>query len=90
MGIYILRRMLATLPVIVIVALLVFGLLFLTPGDPAAMMAGDQATPNQIAELREKLGLDDPFLVQFSRWAKNLLMGDLAHPSSRACPLWRW
>jgi len=77
MGIYILRRMLATLPVIVIVALLVFGLLFLTPGDPAAMMAGDQATPNQIAELREKLGLDDPFLVQFSRWAKNLLMGDL-------------
>lgn len=58
MGRYILRRILATVPVIVIVALLVFGLLFLTPGDPAAMMVGDQATPSQIADLREKLGLE--------------------------------
>ncbi|WP_417423046.1 ABC transporter permease [Hoeflea sp.] len=74
---YIIQRILATVPIIAIVALVVFSLLYITPGDPAAMMAGDQATPAQIAEIRDRLGLDDPFLTQFVRWVGNIVTGDL-------------
>ncbi|WP_417768014.1 ABC transporter permease [Stappia sp.] len=77
MGSYILKRILATIPVIGIVALIVFSLLFLTPGDPAAVMAGDQATPEQIASIRQSLGLDQPFVPRFLTWAGNVLSGDL-------------
>ncbi|MFL5155747.1 MAG: ABC transporter permease, partial [Microvirga sp.] len=69
---YIVRRMLATIPVMVVVALFVFSLLFIAPGDPAAVIAGDQATPEQVERIRESLGLDRPFLVQFSEWAWRL------------------
>ncbi len=74
---YILQRLLATVPVVVIVALIVFSLLFLTPGDPAAVMAGDQATPEQIAQIRESLGLDRPFLPRLLSWFGAVLQGDL-------------
>ena len=57
---YLARRILATLPVLGIVALVVFAILHLSPGDPAALIAGDHATPQQIAEIRSKLGLDRP------------------------------
>src|SRR4029077_15706864 len=65
---YILRRILATLPVMAIVALLVFSLLYIAPGDPAAVIAGDQASPADIERIRQGLGLDRPFLVQFGSW----------------------
>src|SRR4029077_12040933 len=74
---YILRRILATLPVMAIVALLVFSLLYLTPGDPAAVIARDQASPADVERIRQGLGLDRPFLVQFGSWLWHILHGDL-------------
>src|ERR1700716_3073652 len=74
---YILRRVLATLPVMAIVAFLVFSLLYITPGDPAAVIAGDQASPADVERIRQGLGLDRPFLVQFGTWLWRLLHGDL-------------
>jgi peptide/nickel transport system permease protein len=71
------RRLLATIPVLLIVAVLVFLLLRITPGDPAAILAGDAASVDQIAEIRKGLGLDRPIPVQFAIWAGNLLTGDL-------------
>src|SRR5262245_65056928 len=60
-----------------VVALVVFGLLRLTPGDPAAVIAGDYASPQDVAKIRASLGLDQPLHVQLARWAGNLLRGDL-------------
>jgi peptide/nickel transport system permease protein len=74
---YIIRRMLATIPVMGVVAIFVFSLLYLSPGDPAVIIAGDTATLDDIARIRQKLGLDQPFYVQFGTWVWNLLHGDL-------------
>ena len=60
-----------------VVAFVVFLLLYLTPGDPAAILAGDAATSDDIRRIREKLGLDEPFLVRFGGWVARLLHGDL-------------
>ncbi len=76
---YILRRMLATIPIMVVVALLVFSLLYLAPGDPAAIIAGDQASPADIERIRVALGLDRPFLVRFGSWAWDVVRGDLGN-----------
>jgi peptide/nickel transport system permease protein len=73
---YILRRLLATIPVVLIVAVLVFLMLRLTPGDPAAVIAGDNATTEQIALIRSRLGLDQPIYTQFLIWSGNLLTGN--------------
>jgi len=77
MIVYIIRRLGATFIVMAVVALFVFSLLFLTPGDPAAVIAGDIATADDIKLIRTKLGLDEPFLVQFGSWVGRLLQGDL-------------
>ncbi|MBL8343277.1 MAG: ABC transporter permease [Rubrivivax sp.] len=74
---YIIRRLLATIPVMVVVALFVFILLHLTPGDPAAIIAGDDASPLEIDGIRRKLGLDRPIWEQFGIYVMNLLRGDL-------------
>ena len=74
---YIVRRLIATIPVMVVVALFVFFLLHLTPGDPAAVIAGDDASPAEIEGVRRKLGLDRPIWEQFGIYAWNLLQGDL-------------
>ncbi len=74
---YIVRRLLATIPVMIVVALFVFFLLHLTPGDPAAVIAGDDASPAEIEGVRQKLGLDRPIYEQFAIYAMNLLRGDL-------------
>jgi len=74
---YIIRRILATIPVMAIVALFVFSLLYLAPGDPAAVIAGDQATPADVERIRASLGLDRPFLVRFTEWAWRIMQGDL-------------
>ena len=73
---YILRRIVLLIPVILIVGLVVFTLVHLTPGDPAAVILGDQATPEQVDELREKLGLNDPLPVQFFNWFTGVLRLD--------------
>jgi peptide/nickel transport system permease protein len=74
---YIVRRILATIPVMLVVALFVFLLLHLSPGDPAAIIAGDAATPADIARIRASLGLDEPLYLQFGHWLWRLLHGDL-------------
>lgn len=79
MGLFVLRRILVTIPMMAVVALFVFGLLYLAPGDPAAMIAGDQATPAQIENIRSSLGLDRPFVVRFVSWIIGVVHGDLGN-----------
>src|ERR1700736_1967844 len=74
---YIVRRLFSTIVVMAVVAFVVFSLLYLTPGDPAAVIAGDIATDEDIRLIHARLGLDEPFLVQFGRWVWALLHGDL-------------
>lgn len=73
------RRVLAVLPVLLVVAVVVFLILYLTPGDPAAVIAGNNATNEDIDRLREQLGLTKPLWVQFWIWLSNVLRGDLGY-----------
>ncbi|HOB01699.1 MAG TPA: ABC transporter permease [Casimicrobium huifangae] len=77
MGAFLVKRILATIPVLVIVAVIVFTLIRLVPGDPAAVIAGNMATNEDIARIRTELGLDRGFFTQFLLWAKGLVSGDL-------------
>jgi peptide/nickel transport system permease protein len=74
---YALRRIVSTIPVMAVVALFVFSLLYIAPGDPAAIIAGDQASPADVERIRASLGLDRPFLVRFGEWVWHVLHGDL-------------
>jgi peptide/nickel transport system permease protein len=74
---YVVRRLGATVVVMAVVALVVFSLLYFTPGDPAAILAGDAATDDDIRRIRATLGLDAPFFVRFGSWVWALLHGDL-------------
>jgi peptide/nickel transport system permease protein len=74
---FVINRVLATIPVMGIVAFVVFLLLRLSPGDPAAVIAGDYATGEQIARIRTQLGLDLPIYTQFITWLGQILTGDL-------------
>ena len=74
---YLLRRLLATIPVMLVVALFVFALLHLSPGDPAAVIAGDYASPEDIERIRHKLGLDAPLHQQLGIWLWQVVRGDL-------------
>jgi len=76
MGGYIARRLLSTLLVMALVGVFIFLLLHLAPGDPAAIIAGDNASPEQIVRIRHQLGLDAPLVVQFVRWVWQILHGD--------------
>ncbi|MGE0093086.1 MAG: ABC transporter permease [Alphaproteobacteria bacterium] len=73
---YILRRLLATIPVMCIVALFVFSLLYFAPGDPAAIIAGDQASTKDIEQIRQRLGLDQSFGVRFFNWSFDIAQGN--------------
>jgi len=75
MGAYIAGRLFATLIVMAVVGVIVFLLLHLAPGSPAAILAGDNVTPAQIAQINHELGLDRPLPVQFGLWAGNVLRG---------------
>lgn len=79
MGHFLLRRVLASLPVLLVVTFLVFLLVTLVPGDPAVTMAGAEATPERIAEIRERYHLDDPLLVQYARWLWSAVQLDFGH-----------
>ena len=74
---YIVRRLLATIPVVGVVAVFVFLLLHLAPGDPAAVVAGSYAMPKDVERIREKLGLNEPIYIQFGKWISNVVQGDL-------------
>jgi peptide/nickel transport system permease protein len=73
----VLRRLLATIPVMGVVAIAVFALLHVTPGDPAVIIAGDYATTDDIARIRARLGLDQPFHTQVAIWLGRIVQGDL-------------
>jgi peptide/nickel transport system permease protein len=72
---FIARRLVAIVPVLTVVAVLIFLMLRLTPGDPAAVIAGDNATSDQIADIRQKLGLNEPIWTQFGIWIADMLQG---------------
>jgi len=74
---YILRRLLQTIPVMLVVAIFIFLMLRLTPSDPAAIIAGDNANAEQVAQIRSQLGLDQPMLQQFVIWIGKIATGDL-------------
>lgn len=74
---YIIKRILMTIPVMVVVALFVFLMLRLSPGDPAAVIAGDYATAEDVERIREQLGLSEPIVIQFTKWLGQLAQGDL-------------
>jgi peptide/nickel transport system permease protein len=74
---YIIRRLVATIPVMLLVAVIVFLLVHLAPGDPASVIAGDNATSDQIARIRATLGLDEPLWKQFAIWIGHVVQGDL-------------
>ena len=86
---YTVRRVLATIPVMGVVALFVFSLLYVAPGDPAAIIAGDQASPADVERIRAGLGLDRPFLVRFGAWAWDVLRGDLGQSIFTNLPVTR-
>jgi peptide/nickel transport system permease protein len=73
---YLFRRLLGTIPVMLVVAVFIFLMLRLTPSDPAAVIAGDNATTEQIAQIRSQLGLDRPMIEQFFIWSGKVLTGD--------------
>ena len=73
----ILRRLMAIVPVMAVVAIAVFALLHVTPGDPAVIIAGDYATTDDIARIRTRLGLDQPFHAQVAIWLGRIVRGDL-------------
>jgi peptide/nickel transport system permease protein len=84
---YIVRRVLATIPVMAIVALFVFSLLYIAPGDPAVVIAGDQASLEDIERIRTGLGLDRPFLVRFGEWSLHVAQGDLGKSMFTGLPV---
>lgn len=86
---YIVRRLIATIPVMAVVAAVVFSLLYLAPGDPAAILAGDLATAQDIARIHHQLGLDEPFLVRFWNWSWGVLHGDLGISIFTNLPVWQ-
>lgn len=83
------RRLLATVPVLVMVAVVVFAILHLTPGDPAVIMAGDAASPERVAQIRQAMGLDQPLLKQFFIWGGRLLQGDMGTSLMSGVPVTR-
>ncbi len=84
---YTTRRVTATIPVMLIVALFVFSLLYIAPGDPAAIIAGDQATPADVARIRVSLGLDRPYLIRFGSWLWDILRGNLGQSIFTGLPV---
>lgn len=74
---YIIKRLLSVIPVLFVVSIVIFGIIHITPGDPAAVILGQEATPEQIEQLREQLGLNEPIHLQYYHWVLGVLQGDL-------------
>ncbi|MBF6594762.1 MAG: ABC transporter permease [Thermaceae bacterium] len=87
MGAYTARRLLGLIPVLLGISLLVFLFLHLIPGDPAVVLLGERATPEQVATLREKMGLNQPLYTQYFLFMRNLLHGDLGNSVFNLLPI---
>jgi len=77
MSSFLIKRLLALIPVLLTVSAVVFMIIHFIPGDPAAAMLGSQANEEQLAQMREKMGLNEPLFIQYTLWLSNLLQGDL-------------
>ena len=84
---YLLRRVIATIPVVVLISLLVFLLIHAAPGDPADLLLSEEASPQDIADARRRWGLDQPIYVQYLRFLANILSGDLGTSFRYADPV---
>src|SRR5260370_37894477 len=87
MGTYLAGRLAQLVPVVFITSFLVFALLRLVPGDPAALLAGPDASQEQVAAVQQQLGLDQPLPVQYVRWAGNVLDGDFGRSFIKRRPV---
>src|SRR5690606_41400207 len=87
MAVFIIRRLVGLVPVLVGVSTVVFLVLHLTPGDPAQLMLGDFATAEAVERLRAEMGLDKPLHVQYGRFLRNLALGDLGRPITQRQPV---
>ena len=76
---YIVRRIGSMIPSLLLASVIVFLFIHLIPGDPAQIMLGDQATPEQVRELRETMGLDRPLVVQYGKWLSGVVRGDFGN-----------
>jgi len=76
---YVVKCLLSMIPTFLLASVLIFSLMHLMPGDPAAVMLGDTASPEQVQELQVAMGFDKPIYVQFSRWFTGVLQGDFGH-----------
>lgn len=74
---YVIKRLLSLVPVLFIVSVIIFFIIHMTPGDPAAMLLGEEATDEEIQNLREEMGLNEPLLMQYMQWITHALQGDL-------------
>jgi peptide/nickel transport system permease protein len=79
MKLYVLQRLVAALPVLTLVTIITFSILHFTPGDPAILLLGDDATEAEIIKMQEKLGLDRPLYIQYWNWLKRLFQGDFGN-----------
>ena len=82
-------RLAQIVPVVLLASFLVYGLMQLVPGDPAVTLAGDNATPQRIEEIRQQYGLDRPLLLQYGLWLGHALTGDLSHSLLTGVPVWQ-
>ena len=85
---YIISRLLNLIPVVLLITFLVFLVTYLIPGDPALMMLGNEATPEQVEAAREQLGLNEPFFERYLVWVGNVLQGDLGNSYRNNEPVW--
>lgn len=74
---YVIKRFLSLIPVLLVVSVVIFGIIHITPGDPATVILGDEASPEQIQALREQLGLNQPIHIQYASWITDVMRGDL-------------
>ncbi|PAD34883.1 ABC transporter permease [Terribacillus saccharophilus] len=84
---YTIRRLLSVIPVMLVVSIIVFLLVHLTPGNPAFIILGEDASPEAIAKLEEQLGLNEPLYIQFFDWIKQVITGDLGTSVYSAQPV---
>jgi peptide/nickel transport system permease protein len=84
---FVVRRLVLSIPILLLVSIMVFGLIHLIPGDPARVILGQEATPEAIAGLRHELGLDRPIVVQYMTWLGNVLRGDLGRSLADRTPV---
>lgn len=87
MAVFVMRRLAATLPLVLAASFLVFFAMELVPGDPAELLAGEDATPQRVAEIRAELGLDRPLPARYAEWLSGALRGDLGTSLSRGMPV---